>query len=101
LAAHMGRQASLHITLAALLLLLHVVGLPAAMPKALLVPRELIAVLLHTFTGCDCAGLQGTRDLEDAALLCCSWCLQLQAVSWCACSIWRLMIDTIWMYCQC
>jgi hypothetical protein len=79
----MGRGAPLHTTLAALLLLLHVVELPAAMLKALLVFCELVALLVHALAGCGCADLQDTRDLEDTALPvpCCSWCLQLHAVS--------------------
>ena len=77
----MGRGASLHTTLAALLLLLHVVELPAMAPQTLLVACELSAALVHTPAGFACAGLKINVDLVDTGLLCCNWCLQLQAVS--------------------
>lgn len=83
----MGRGASLHTMLAALLLLLHVVELPAAVPQALLVACELKDALVQTPVGCASAGLKAAGGLLYTDRLCCTWCLQLQAVSWRACNI--------------
>jgi hypothetical protein len=53
----MGRGASLHTTLAALLLPLHAVELPATVPQILLFIVELRAATMQTSADCGCAGL--------------------------------------------
>lgn len=82
----MGRGASLHTTPAALLLLLQLATPLAAVRQVLLVSCELQYVMQAPVHDC-CAGLKAKGGLEDTALLCCRWCLQLQTLSWWACSI--------------
>jgi hypothetical protein len=70
----MGRGASLHTTLAALLLLLQLVTrAPAAVLQAVVMPCEATAACAAA--ACSCAGLCKAADgLTNTVLLCCTWC---------------------------